>query len=63
MRCVIPGRSVKREFLCRARFDKPLFAFLSFFFPFCSVFAKAIHCLSRIGDELYLEALSQGVCK
>ena len=27
------------------------------------VFAKAIHCLSRIGDELYLEALSQGVSK
>lgn len=26
-----------------------------------SVFAKAIHCLSKIGNELYLEALSEGV--
>lgn len=25
------------------------------------VFAKAIHCLSKIGNELYLEALSEGV--
>ena len=32
MRCVIPGRSVKCESL-KARFDRPLFAFLSFF-PF-----------------------------
>ena len=62
MRCVIPGRSVKCESL-KARFDGPLFAFLSFFSRFCLVFAKAIHCLSRIGDELYLEALPQGVCK
>ena len=30
MRCVIPGRSVKCESL-KARFDRPLFAFLSFF--------------------------------
>jgi len=25
------------------------------------LFAKAIHCLSKIGCELYLEALSEGV--
>ena len=40
MRCVIPGRSVKREFLCRARFDKPLFAFLSFFSLFVQCLPK-----------------------
>jgi hypothetical protein len=25
------------------------------------VFAKAIHCLAKIGDELYVEALPKGV--
>ena len=40
---------------------------LSFVILICfsdsTVFAKAIHCLSKIGCELYLEALSEGVSK
>ena len=32
----------------------------SFYFSFV-VFGRSIHCLSKIGDELYIEALKDGV--
>ena len=30
---------------------------------FFIVFAKAIHCLAKIGEEIYLEPLNKGVNK
>lgn len=65
MRCVIPGRSVKCVFTFRSKLNLSMtlrFCSLSQHVFVCvSVFAKAIHCLSKIGNELYLEALSEGV--
>ena len=52
MKCTIPGKGIKGEnnfmliYTCNVKF---------------SAFGRAILCLSKIGDELYFEATTDGV--
>ena len=51
MKCTIPGKGIKG-----LKFTHTMLVHLYF-----SAFGKAILCLSKIGDELYFEATTDGV--
>jgi hypothetical protein len=62
MKCLVTGGNVKGEFGrpgCGAREPRRQPNLLSALLP--AVLGKAVHSLSRIGDELYLEPLEDGV--
>ena len=55
MKCVLPGRGIKGDY-----------CFLFCCYVFHTVFAetafgKAIFCLAKLGDDLYIEAQNDGV--
>lgn len=67
MKCIIPGRGIRGEILCMllncCSCSLPCVNImtLSALIFFITAFGKAILCLAKIGDELYIEAEPDGV--